>query len=1114
MTFGHTNNKSRPNNGERISMMATQFDIVRGGRISKQLSKLRSMRAYSQSGERFFGQNKWSREQYEHSMARYNELAAIRHNLYAVIMPAGCGKSYLAKKYGMVDVDELIARQEHDSYVDARGAIIVGKGDWKDHNNIWFSRLNETLDLLDYSMPVIIFVHTEETALEIGAKPIAFLRLTETAHEINIKHRDPQFRQWSRESLKRCRVSADVPNQMVFSSNRELEAFFLSILNASGIPVGGPLQFSEAIWNDSYAHDVPGWILRGERLGDPTVSINQLRLLFNEGKVPKECVDFYVRHSYVPTQFDFGVSMYEWSQALGQLPPCYNDHVDFDTESDMMKVFPPSSPKEVTRANVRVRQLVQTFDIFSHWDCYQIGAWHVGERQTFVANLLCCWKGITQFTGVAALVFPWFRVCQKDWANKLKTLHSLIRCSRFLMNTEISEKERQALMYMDLLVGRSEYTIDEMSEVRLRASDTYETKHLSYDPDRKMFTNRKYKEDFIVAVEEAYSRLRIKPKPVNVDSFMDFYQRRSTWLTKGSLVYNTLSPFMKKYYVQILDAVANTVLEIQGRHNKKSLFEVWEIGEVLQGVNETNFNITKTQIKYEVGNKDRTLLPGTLVHFIVFTYVLYLAEKQEQVGSVRLNAANEVDIRYVDRKMSEGIFHVLYDWANFNEQHSAWEMGLVIEKLNSVIVAPRDYSFFVEAIVAGMYNMGLHDREGRIHKIWQGLYSGWRGTTWVNTVLNFCYVHVALVNMERLYGVSVAIMLDHGGDDIDLGLSDPTYMPQFLETMDSMLFKANKWKQMFGVRSEFFRNTITDGSMYASPTRALASFVAGDWEGAGRATVRERVVSLLDQIAKLRRRGCSEELCQGLTISTISHWCKVRDGEEWLALPPVVIHGRVEDGGLGVPDRDNNVWVLKDKVPEVNEEWYKVVVPDYKASRDYVEVLARDLEKFCLVIERREELARKLAEDSYDIEKAVDHEQWRQLLDFQTEVVDKYEITPDVTDDVIFEGFVVYEVDEETEKKFDAAARYQEFVSYLTFNDKAVSKEELVSIMSDGQVSLEALEFQGDIYYARLVPEFISYRATVFCRDMINQGVLDTTTAGHVFRVICSMAKYVFGHQA
>lgn len=1070
---------------------------------------------YRPQDSKFLGKSKSGEDyhaQIEQSMVRYTRLRARRQNLFAFVMPAGHGKTTLAHKYGFVDVDMLITSEEHNYFIGLREALINGHDTWSRHNKEWYARLNQTLDLLDYSMPVIILVHTEELALELGAHPIGYFKLERHIFLKNIEKRDAHGKYFSMMNYDTSVATAGMMNQKMCADNADLESSILEVLNLSSMPVACPHKFSTAVWNNCYTHDVPAWVLRGERAGQKSVDVNMLRELFEMGKVPKECVDYYVRHSYVPTQFDFGVSMFEWSAELAHIPPTMRDAQQFDTEGDLIDIFPPRGARELTRANVTMRQLRQTFDIFSHEDALEIAECHVGEPQVFVAGVLCAWKGIVQKYDVASLVQPWFKIGFRHWAKRMKGIHSLIRCSRHLMHTEITEEERQGLMYLDLLVGRAEYEIDEMAEIKNRHSDGYGTKHLSYDPVLKIYTNKQYKTDFSLALSAAHMRIKTTPRKVDIRSFEQFYEKRRGWLTKGGLVSNTLPKGMKEFSTSVFDGVANTLEEIKGRHNKKSLFEMYELYDILKGVTPENFNLTKTMIKYEVGNKDRTLLPGSLAHFIVFCYVLVLAEKQGQIGSVRLNAMADVDIRYFDRKMSIGTFHVLYDWADFNEQHSADEMADVIKSLSDSMPAGDDYAAFCEALVRGMYSMGLQDKEGVVHKIWTGLYSGWRGTTWVNTVLNFCYVFVALENLRRISGWEVVLMVDHGGDDLDLVLSQPSLMPLFLEIMDCMLFKANKWKQMFGLRSEFFRNTISGARVYASPTRALASFIAGDWEGAGRSTVRERVAGLLDQIGKLRRRGVSEVMCQGFTMSTISHWCKVKEGEEWLDLPDVVLHGRESQGGLGIPDRDNKVWVLDRDVPAQEEGWYQVVVPDYKASKDYVKVLSREVEQFSLVLERQEELARKLAEDSYDIEKTLDRVQWRKLLTFTAKVVGKVDVVEPAENEAVFEAFLDFEMNEETAKNFSKAARYQEYTSYLTFNGQAMSKEKLVELMSDGTVKVEAIEFTGDVYYQRLVPEFIANRAVNFCRSAINGQYLTVEEAQMCYRSICWMGSKIFRH--
>jgi len=620
-------------------------------------------------------------------MQRYEAYRAYRENLFAFIMPAGHGKSTLAKKYGFVDVDMLITEAEHDDFVAMRAEIMLQRQGWQEHNKLWYARINRSLDMLDYSMPVIILLHTEELALEVGAQVMGCLTLDERTFTMNTMDRrgDSLNMHFTNMSYRQLQVSARVPNQVRCTSNRELEGTLLAIMNLSHMPVACPWKFSEERWNNCYDRTVPRWVLKGERAGDRRLNTHYLVELFEDGKIPKECVEYYVRHSYVPSQFDFGVSMYEWSILLAEVAYRVGDRSGFDVNSDMLSVFPPRSAKEISRANVTIRHLVQTFDIWSHADAVEIAEYHVGAPHVFVTSLLCAWKGILQRSEVSPFVKKWLGVKFPYWSNTLKNIHSYVRTSRFLMNTEITEQDRQGIMYMDLLVGRSEYTIDEAAEVRLRQSTDYSSKHLSYDPDKGVYTSEQYQTDFEAGIQLAYLRIKTEPRKVNIDSFIDFYQRRSTWITKGGLVYNKLPSWMKTFTASALDPIFETVIDIKGRHNKKSLFEMQELYQILVGVDRDNFNVTKTMIKYETGKKDRTLLPGSLAHFIVFSYVLLMAEKQDQIGSVRLNAASDNDIRYFDKKMSTGLFHVLYDWADFNEQHSAQEMARVISHLTDVV---------------------------------------------------------------------------------------------------------------------------------------------------------------------------------------------------------------------------------------------------------------------------------------------------------------------------------------------------------------------------------------------------------------------------------------------
>nr|APG76049.1 hypothetical protein [Wuhan insect virus 30] len=1088
----------------------------KGNRRPKVRSGEIALRNYVNAHKRFLGTSK-AGEDYElkrfNSMARYELLREKRRNLFAFVLPAGHGKTTLAHKYGWIDVDYLIDQDEHEYFLELRLQIMAGLNTWSNHNSEWYARMNKTLDLVDYSRPVILLVHHEETALELGALVMGTVVLAEEEFANNISRRDKvskDFSTLSRQGVLDMRHK--FTNFHFVRSNQDLERILLDTLNANQLPVACPYKYSMRFENPHYTRDVPKWVLNGQ-VEPKNINVAIIKGLYDKGKVPKECVDYFVREAGLKTAYDFGPSIFDWVKVLSKIPPKMNLPSDDDLTGDLLKLFPARSPKELSRANITMRRLVETFDIFSHDELLHICKCQVGAPQVFVASIISHWIGLGVYTPVAQFILPWYTIHHKHWTGLMKDLHSLIRTSKFFMNTEISESDRQALMYMDLLIGRAEYIINELAVVKEREAETYYTNHLSYDPYRDMYTNEQYRKDFKIAVKKAYSRINYTPKKINLKHFFDFYERRKTWLTKGSLVYNKIDRRKKDYETQMLDIIAETVHTISDRHNKQSFFEVYELMDAIGDLREEDFNVTKTMIKYEVGGKERVLLPGSFVHFMLFVFVLHIAEKQEQVGSVRLNAMADDDIRYFDKKMFKGIHHMLYDWADFNEQHSAEEMALVISELdNAILGRPRDYSMFVAAIAESMFNMYLEDRDKKRHKIMRGLYSGWRGTTWINTVLNFCYVAVALEVYERLYGVSGVLMVDHGGDDIDLMFSDGIDAQRFLRIMDSMLFNANEWKQMIGERSEFFRNTINGRVAYASPTRALASFVAGDWEGAGRAKVVERVTSLLDQIGKLERRGVSREFCNGAAMCAVSHWTKVKDGEEWLSLPKEIIHGRLEDNGLGVPDQHGEVWVLQKKVPDLDDDWVRKIVPGSKASTDYVERLSIELSEFALEIQRREELADKYAEDAFSFEERADHLKWQKLLNFRTEIVGKEKVIAPKHNEQLFGLFTEYETDLADGAKFMSVGKVSELEGFLTRNDRVLTRAEIIEIVSNGEVKEEALDFKGNLYYRRLVPEFIALRITTFCRELLNREIATPDGAEDIFETLCYMSKECYGH--
>lgn len=1058
-----------------------------------------------------FGSNKYGDEytmRVRSSMDRYKR---IRHDyLHAIVMPSGHGKTTLANRYGVIDVDNLVSKELHNKLVDWRVEILTKGESWRDHNQEWFNEVNSTLNVMVFTKPTVILVHTEETALEIGAKIIGGVCYTKQGLENSISNRSNVGKHFARLNLYTVQGSR-VFNPIRCTSPDEIESAFLMMMNENDLAVGAPNMYSNTVWNRNYASYVPRWVLEGDMPCD--FNLLDVITMFAEGQVPKECVDYYVRCLGLDSAQGFGVTMNDWAKVCAQISFGIGEPKGELVTNDYLHVneqFPFRSKMEQLRANMTMRRMVKVFDIWSHEDCRDIARYHIGDGNTFVTGILLHWKGLMQHSKVHHVIRNWYKVSYNEWSDTFKLVHNYVRTSNWLFDMPLTENVRQNMMYMDLLVGRTQYKLTTEMATEGRVGNSDRPLHVAYNPENKQWSIKEYERVFNKALDNAMTKIKYKPRKVNVDTFMDFWALRRSWLTKGSLVFNTIDPELKNYISLVYDDINAACRELKARHNKASLFEVSDLIDVISGKPEL-FNMTKMAPKWETGFKFRVLLPGSLEHYLVFSYVLYIAEAQPQIGSVRLNSPPDEQMVFFDNKMTKGLVHMLYDWKDFNTQHSSYEMCAVVKKLRDIPTKPKDYDIFVSAIASSMYDMWLKTDDG-IFKLSNGLFSGWRGTTWINSWLNYAYLYCAFEVYQALFPTLSLQYIDHGGDDVDLAFLEHIDAVRFLCVMNLMKFDATKIKQMIADKAEFFRNTVDWTGVYASCTRALCAFTSGDWEGSQRATVKERVTSTLDQIAKLERRGLNKEVAKGCALATLSHWCRVKDGEEWLNLPDEILHGAPESGGLGIPDRDGNVYVLTKPIPDFIPTSERRIVPGFKSSLDYVKHLEVDFAKRGLNLARAGELAERMAEDNFQFNETADHQKWVEIMN-DTYIIQ--ELRPVVTHRDDMASFVdMLEADENEldNPMFGIAAKYAEYSDHIEHNGRALTKDEVIAVVTYNTVNPEVLEFKGNLYYRRLIPDFMAYKITNYCKTKLNEYQWTMETAEDKFEVMCSMASRYFNH--
>nr|QCY49458.1 RdRp [Pestalotiopsis theae chrysovirus 1] len=988
-----------------------------------------------------------------------------RKNLFAIVMPSGSGKTQMSKKLGLIDVDILSSPAEHELLNEMRLNCLAGKESWQPHNDAWIEMANGTLDLMTFSEGTVLLCHSEVFALSVGAEPIAGFF---TDDKLFKQVYDDKLARQNRPgallmSLDRAQFMAhstiELSNKKSFSSFDELEHLLTVTMNLNGIPVPKPLYKTRRVWNDSYDTSVPEWVLVGDK---SKFDHNELLTLRKKGMVPRSAMDYFFRSEEVPASFGYGVTPNHWCILMAQIRASISTPKHFSTKDDLGEVFPYKYSKNMTRANLTVSRLQKGMELLDEDDVYEIACHHVGKPNNFVTAVLCYWWGVGRFSKFRNLIKEMLKVSFHWWGPVMKEFHNLIRISDEFMGESVSEEERHRLMYFEQMLGKEVEETDWKAEIKDRTWQFDMPDHKSYDPNLQLWTGEQYTKDFEHALDHAYSRMGTK-WDTSVKSFSEFYERRASWLTKGSTVFNELDSEMRKYTIDLINEVGDVVEKIQSRHNKKSLFEVMDAIPLL-GQNFELFNATKIVTKLdENGHKKRALLPGSLMHYLVFAYVLHFVERDEQIGTVRLNAKPDDDWVYFEQKMAS-IPRLLFDWANFNLYHSQWEMERVIAKLDGTIQAPDDYKYFVKAIAESHYRMVIIDPEGNKHNAGRGLYSGWRGTTFENTVLNTTYVAVSVMVFERLFDHEPYIYVDGGGDDHDGGLARAEDGYKMLAIMKKMNFKSNAVKQMVAMKSEFFRNTVTETGAYASPIRALVTFINGKWEGSGNIPIKERVGAILDQIGKVKRRGVDELFCNTMAVMCLSHWCKVNQEGEWLDLPGYVIHGRLEDNGFGVPDNVGKVWQLKDKVPEPMVVGKAGPPPGSLSTRDWLSIMCREVKELNIDVDVDSEKVLDMAAASFEV---YDRYDYSNVINFRTEVIGKENAVEPRVNESAWESMIDFMGLPDRAKNLQVGKllQYQEIIPYMNVSGKPITREQLAEVLGIHIFNIDVVDFKGDVYY-------------------------------------------------
>lgn len=263
-------------------------------------------------------------------------------------------------------------------------------------------------------------------------------------------------------------------------------------------------------------------------------------------------------------------------------------------------------------------------------------------------------------------------------------------------------------------------------------------------------------------------------------------------------------------------------------------------------------------VKYEPGGRNRPLLPSDDCDWLRWTILLMWVENKlwrvVSASPMKWDAADWVSFGISNRlATAAGAWLTASDFDDYNQLHSNELMAaMALEIGDKLAQASGDtqYNLLAQRIADGIMDSKLKMPGGTVHTKY-GLWSGWRSTSFINTLLNPIYNRLRSAHQGQWPLCSVF----QGDDSIDIW-SDKDAAIACLNNLDADGFYAQHAKQMVSQRRlEFLRVMWRDGLWgKGSLLRAISNSVSADLQSS------EMCLTLTldwleDFLRRVKRRG-------------------------------------------------------------------------------------------------------------------------------------------------------------------------------------------------------------------------------------------------------------------
>lgn len=539
------------------------------------------------------------------------------------------------------------------------------------------------------------------------------------------------------------------------------------------------------------------------------------------------------------------------------------------------KLFPFSSIADKNKTNIDLSSLVNTLrfngfgvDVNKCLMCLPVGTFNsvaVAMLIHYVGNK-CASKMFDLFVKDEATILG-----PEGFNKYLKAItNALRRTRRWPDSSEVTLDEVTQCSYWELCIGRSNMKSNWQEEMDNRLKIRLDLcSPLSEKRDRE--TNAKYieglRKQMKMIMQQLVSAQDIWP------TFENFVKDRQSWLAGGSSGGQHIIYDDKKLPI-----------------DKKVYFETLTTEDILPWIDSEPKIEAVASEKFEQ-SKARAIYGTKPIDYTIMTYVIGKIEpKLARVDGVECGLTSVDEMRCLIRR-SKVIQRAqlecsMLDYADFNRQHTMEAQALVFEclseKLRMMNVHPdviKASDWCAKAMMNQWVTFPMQDKPT---KVIQGLFSGNRGTNFINTLLNVAYYRYARTWVSEKLNIKWHFRYNlHQGDDVWLSSDSRLLNIAEYTVLKACGFMISEIKQQQSIScGEFLRVYFTESGLKGFLARSLGTFITRPLQAERDVSPDARAIGINSQIMILYRRGLSLKACVMIWDAIMRHHLTSKIGED------------------------------------------------------------------------------------------------------------------------------------------------------------------------------------------------------------------------------------------